>query len=435
MNILRRSLIFLVVAALLAASVWSFRRYRLLRHLQPITTSIPQTDLWAQGVEKIKADRGEPMGPNAPVEIPAELRHYSDRHWFLATQVAEVRKANVPSSQDFLDLGSMIQRGEMVTLPAATADYVLFGVGAEADEGPFTRYQDGKNIELYNESALGKAYAELESSRSRLQTQISALKTQLASLKKNERTKQTEIRKEMTARERELGSNKESKAQLDESYGRAESKARLVREYESLQVLARNLGGRSYNLDDPKDRRAMKVSMLSSLRPAAVKILEEVATSYHSQFERPLPVSSLVRPEQYQHALRRVNRNAVLIETPPHSTGLAFDIDYRYMTAAEQTFIMNELARLENEGRIEVIRERNANYHIFAFLNGRRPTDELITASLEEAGGQLPGKEVETPSKAAHHATKPAAKPAAGKRGGKRATVKEKSRARGRRRH
>jgi hypothetical protein len=80
-----------------------------------------------------------------------------------------------------------------------------------------------------------------------------------------------------------------------------------------------------------------------------------------------------------------VNRNAVLIETPPHSTGLAFDIDYRYMSAAEQNFLMRELARLKNAGRIEVIRESNANYHVFAFLYGTRPSDELITAAVEKA--------------------------------------------------
>ena len=125
--------------------------------------------------------------------------------------------------------------------------------------------------------------------------------------------------------------------------------------------------------------------MLSSLRPAALKILEEVAAVYHGRFNRPLPVSSLVRPEQYQRALRRVNRNAVLIDTPPHSTGLAFDIDYRYMSAAEQTFLMAELARLKLAGRIEVIRERSANYHVFAFLHGTRPSDELIADSLDEA--------------------------------------------------
>ena len=129
--------------------------------------------------------------------------------------------------------------------------------------------------------------------------------------------------------------------------------------------------------------------MLSSLRPEALKILEEVASAYQRQFDRPLPISSLVRPEQYQHALRRVNRNAVLIETPPHSTGLAFDIDYRYMSAAEQNFVMAELARLEIAGRIEVIRERNANYHVFAFLNGVRPSDELIAASLDVASVEV----------------------------------------------
>ena len=97
-------------------------------------------------------------------------------------------------------------------------------------------------------------------------------------------------------------------------------------------------------------------------------------------------MSSLVRPEQYQHVLRRFNRAAVLIDTPPHSTGLAFDIDYRYMNGAEQNFLMNELARLKDAGRIEVLRERNANYHIFVFLDGTRPSDDLITASLQEAG-------------------------------------------------
>src|SRR5260370_30859316 len=115
-------------------------------------------------------------------------------------------------------------------------------------------------------------------------------------------------------------------------------------------------------------------------------MLEEVAGAYHDKFDRPLPVSSLVRPEQYQHVLRRFNRAAVLIDTPPHSTGLAFDIDYRYMSGAEQNFLMNELARLKDVGRIEVLRERNANYHVFVFIDGTRPSDDLITASLQEAG-------------------------------------------------
>jgi hypothetical protein len=187
---------------------------------------------------------------------------------------------------------------------------------------------------------------------------------------------------------------------VDDSSFTGDEEPNVTRDYAPLQALAKNFAGRSYNLDDPADRQAFKANMLSSLRPAALKILEEVAAAYQRQFDRPLPVSSLVRPEQYQHAVRRYNRNAVLIEAPPHSTGLAFDIDYRYMSAAEQTFVMGELARLKNEGRIEAIRERNANYHVFAFLNGIRPSDDLIAASLDDAvpPGQEANHATETPT-------------------------------------
>src|SRR5262249_22228647 len=60
------------------------------------------------------------------------------------------------------------------------------------------------------------------------------------------------------------------------------------------------------------------------------------------------------------------------------------------MSIPEQNFVMNELANLKRDGRIEVLRERAANFHVFAFIDGVRPSDDLITASLEEVGGPLP---------------------------------------------
>jgi hypothetical protein len=304
-----------------------------------------------------------------------------------------------------VDLAAMIERGEVVSLPAVTDTYILFGVGARVDGGVFTRYVANQNIELNDEAGLRDAYARLESAHAKLEKDISALQTQLAALKKGDSTKQDELQKKITARQQELKSNDEDKAQLDryygqsygQSYGSAESQPKLLRDYESLQALAKNFGGRSFNVDDSSDRQALKVYLLSSLRPEGLKILEEVARRYHDKFDRPLPVSSLIRPEQYQRALRKVNRYAVLIDTPPHSTGLAFDIDYRYMSGAEQNFLMTELARMKDEGRIEVIRERGANYHVFAFIDGQRPSDDLITASLEDAGG---------PEKETNHAEK-----------------------------
>ena len=397
MNRVRHLPLILIASAAIAAAAWSVLRVRALRSQLPVQSDYVSdlasaratADMWTRGIEKVKEDRSGESGGGGPIEIPSELRHYTDRHWFLATQVAEVRKFNVQSSQDFVDLAAMIQRGELVSLPAVTDSYILFGVGAKADDGVFTRYEDEHNIELYDEVELRDAYNRLESERFRLQTTISGLQTQLAARNKSERAKQDELRKEVTARREELKANAEDKALLDQFYGAPEARQKLVRDYESLQALAKNFGGRSYNLDNSSDRHAMKVSMLSSLRPQALKILEELAKGYHDKFARPLPVSSLVRPEQYQHALHRMNRNAVLIDTPPHSTGLAFDIDYRYMSGAEQNFLMTELARLKNEGRIEVLRERNANYHVFAFIDGKRPDDELITASLDGASLQV----------------------------------------------
>src|SRR5207249_6679822 len=114
-------------------------------------------DLWARSMERVKEDRGETG--NVALEVPPELRHYEDRHWFLATQVAEVKKFNVQSVQDFVDLAAMIQRGEMVSVPAVTDTYILFGVGAKADNGAFTRWMADHNVELYDDAELRDAYA------------------------------------------------------------------------------------------------------------------------------------------------------------------------------------------------------------------------------------------------------------------------------------
>ena len=404
---MKRIVPFLLVIAASAATVWALFHFGGLRwqdrQQSPSVSgfkSTPTVLSWAEAVEKVKEARDDSTG--GAVETPPELRHYSDRHWFLATQVAEVSKHKVPTCQDFVELAAMIEGGEMVVVPAVTETYVLYGVGEKADDSLFSRYQDDHNIDLYNEAELTDAYRRLEDKRSEIQKTIGALKKQAGALKKRDRQKQVELQKQIDALQQELNAADEDKALLNQFYGQAHQRQKMFRNYESLQRLAQNFAGRSYEMRNAADRKAMKVSMLSSLRPEALKIMEEIAAVYHRQFDRPLPVSSLMRPEQYQRALSRVNRNAVLIETPPHSTGLAFDIDYRYMSATEQTFLMAELARLKIAGRIEVIRESRANFHVFAFVNGTRPSDELITEALDEAS---------VTEQDAHHADKQPLKP------------------------
>lgn len=385
----KRLAILLLISAASGVAVWALLHFTTgRRHL--IASSGPANirsvdELWAEGIDKIKADRAEPE-LNVAIKIPTELQHYTDRRWFLATQVAEVHKQNVQSCQDYVELAALIQRGEMVSVPAATEDYILFGVGARADDGPFTRFENDQTVPLYNEAQLRDEYARLEAARAQLQNEITTLKSRTGTGKKAPRASP----KDVAAQQQQLTAIDEEKTLLDGSYATAEKRQKLFAEYDSFQTLARSFSGRSYDLGNPNDRQAFKVNMLRSMRPAALKIMKEIASAYRQKFNRPLPVSSLVRPEQYQRVLRRFNRAATTIDTPPHSTGLAFDIDYRYMTGGEQNFVMTELAQLKNQGRIEVLRERNANYHVFAFVDGTRPSDELITASLEEVGPPPP---------------------------------------------
>jgi hypothetical protein len=175
----------------------------------------------------------------------------------------------------------------------------------------------------------------------------------------------------------------------------------LLADHETLESLGKNFNGQAYDITNARSRQEMKLRLLSFLRPEALKVLEEVAGSYHEKFDRPLPITSLVRPDEYQHLLSKVNPNATLIETPPHSTGLAFDIFYRYMTADEQSHVMADLARLKDEGRIEVLRENRDHYHVFAFVDGERPDETLIRETLGATAASKAPKEIRVNERAA----------------------------------
>ena len=404
----------------IGTGVWAALRFSAPRWRASQTTayvSLSTTDAggtfdserWFQAIDKVKADRAG-FGANVALNVPAELRHYDDRHWFLAAQVAEVKKHNLQTCQDYVDLASMIKREEMVPVPAVTDDFVLLGVGAKTDDGQFTRFLDDQTIPLYDESQLREEYARLESKPAKAPPPIADTKSKAPS--KN----QGKAQQKPANNGAEQSKSPDERTMLARYYDPPEMRQRMFANYESVRSLAQNFRGRSYNLEDANDRQAMKMVMLSSLRPQALKVLQEVASDYRKQFDRPLPVSSLVRPEQYQHTLRRYNRAATTIDIPPHSTGLAFDIDYRYMSVTEQNFVMADLARLKDAGRVEVLRERNANFHVFAFIDGVRPSDDLIAASREDAGAppdepENPNKPEPKPSPARKNATKKPAKP------------------------
>ncbi len=336
-------------------------------------------------VQRVEEDRGAPTGNKADIEVPAELKLYKDRRRFLAIQVAEWREQKYEIPDDFADLAEMTQRGEFVTLPVFGADYILYGVGLRADDE--LTYFDPKTLKSI---PLFGTQADAEAERARLntlleesETKIRGWRDELAKLKRTERVARKELSDQIAETQKSLPEVRKRRDLIESYYKDAARAEAMAAEYKRLAEAARAFGGRSYDLGDAASRKAFKMSLLSALRPAARDRLEEMARAYRQKFDRPLPVTSLVRSVEYQRHLGDAgNPNAIRINVPPHTTGLAFDIYTFYMAADEQQFLMDEIARLEKEGLVEALRENRNHIHVFAFADAKPPDEKLIQASL-----------------------------------------------------
>lgn len=366
----------------------------------PASSASAEPNPWGAAVRQVTEDRGEPTGRQAKVEVPGQLRHYSDTRRFLAIQLAEWKEHRFSTPHDYAGLAGLIRAGELVEVPAVAESYVLFGVGGLADAEAFTHYDKatGKSVPLFDEAGLAAERARLNEAEAAARASAESLRGELKSLGKAERGRAAELRARVEREEKSLKSARDRAALLDRYYGSDERSRDLADERGALALLAADFEGRHYDLSDPRAVKSFKVRLLGHLRPEALAVMRELADSYHARFGRPLPVTSLVRPDEYQHRLSRTNANATRIETPPHSTGLAFDILYRHMTAEEQAHVMSDIARLRDEGRVESLRENRDHFHVFAFVDGKRPSEEIIRASLNHSSAKTREDEEEAPA-------------------------------------
>ncbi|PYQ13504.1 MAG: hypothetical protein DMF80_14600 [Acidobacteria bacterium] len=363
----------------------------------PNALTPPVVRSWREAARRVEESRGEPVGRAAAVLVPPELRHYSDHRRFLAVQVAESRAQDFELPHDYAELVQLIERGQMVEMKPVGDDYILYGVGASVSDDPLTHYDEatGTDIPLYEnyadfqdaEAAMAESIGELKDKAAGVQQQLRALR---APRLRKERAAYLRRRKALQA---QVKGTQAAAALLDKRRRRVASfyedydkRRMLVAEYRVLAGKAADFDGRSYDLRAAAGRAQFKARLLSFIRPEARDVLLEIARVYHAKFGRPLPVTSLVRTERYQQMLGEVNPNATRIATPPHTTGLAFDIYDRYMTGEEQNDLMRYVARLEDEGRVEALRENRDHIHVFAFAEGRRPDEKLIASSLEAVG-------------------------------------------------
>ena len=302
-------------------------------------------------VEAAIAQVEEVRGSAGRVEIPDELKHYEDHRRFLAVQMADSQERSYRLPDNEADLAEMIQRGEVVEMPPLGDDYVLYDLGTDATDDPLVHYdqESGKDVTLF--PSLDAYQAEDE---------------RLAHAAKGTGKAAAQAR--------------DRQALLASFYGDPERRAALFAEYQAVTALARDFGGVSYDLSVPADRRRFQIRLLSFIRPAARQVLLEIARDYHQKFGRPLPVTSMIRTQRYQKRLGRVNRNATPVELPPHTTGMAFDVSYKFMAPDEQNFLMEEVAKLKDGGRVEALRERRNHFHIYVLADG--PPPEAVIASF-----------------------------------------------------
>ncbi|HEX7313910.1 MAG TPA: DUF5715 family protein [Pyrinomonadaceae bacterium] len=428
-NVLRWLPLALLVVVALAAPLVYFRNKRAViggiktgaEQVKDILTGAPPRDPYAEAVSKLEEDRGEPTGRKASdVEIPQELRQYSEARRFLAIQGAAAAEAGVHSPHDFAELAGMIEeRRELVEVPRLGRGFVLYGVGLTAT-GALTHYdlKAKKVVPLYaNVGEVENEERTLAEERGRLSKALNEMDVRLKELGRKEREARAQLLAETAARRKELTAVSDKEKLLAAYYGKPGAKSRekigerLFAEHAAIARLAGDFGGRSYDVRDTTASKEFQARMLSHVRPVVLALMEELGTTYEEKFGRRLPITSLVRTEEYQRLLRESgNPNAADVAPPPHTTGFAFDVYYRYMTAEEQEFVMGEIARLERAGRVEALRELRDHYHIFVFNEGRPPAPESVDKILGKRTKQAQADKPEKP-KAAEKKSQPKSKP------------------------
>ena len=146
--------------------------------------------------------------------------------------------------------------------------------------------------------------------------------------------------------------------------------------YQSLQALAAKYG---VSLDNPTARKEIRRRLLRMFNPRARPVLLELADAYHKKFGRPLRVTSLTRSIDYQISLNKTNANSFPVRgegsLPPHTSGCAFDLARKHMGVDEQNFVMEKLAEMERERRLDALIEYgiNACFHVFIYHDGVAP--------------------------------------------------------------
>lgn len=168
--------------------------------------------------------------------------------------------------------------------------------------------------------------------------------------------------------------------------------------YQYLKQLADNFDGQKYDLNDPGDRKQMRIRLLRMYNKNSRKELETLTNAFYQRFKVPLRITSLTRSMDYQIELNKGNANSFKVSgkgsLPPHTSGCAFDVSRKNLTKDEQNFLMQTLAELERGKKLDSLREGAANacFHSFIYPDGVEAPTSLVGSiyqSIEMASNDL----------------------------------------------
>lgn len=345
----------------------------------------PPVNQWLEAAKRIEEAREGAVGRRASVTVPDELKHYPDRRRFLGIQAAATLEQGYEIPEDFADLVRLIRQGEFVEIKPLGDDYILYGVGEIETDEPIVHYdrESGLGVPLLaTDAEYESELARITGLGEELAKEISDGRAQLKSAGRRQRALRSRLRVRLKALDQSLLETDRRKELLKNYFTDPQRRRLLALEYESLVKFAAGLDDGHYNLAAAESRREFKVRLLGFARPEAKTVIEQIARTYNGKFSRRLPVTSLVRTEEYQRRLARKNTNAARSVMPPHATGLAFDLYYYFMDADEQIEVMSQVAMLESAGQVEALRESRDNIHVFAFAAGRPPGELLVEQAL-----------------------------------------------------
>ena len=109
------------------------------------------------------------------------------------------------------------------------------------------------------------------------------------------------------------------------------------------------------------------------IRPWSKSFLDRTGAQFYAKFHERLRVTSLVRTEDFQERLARINGNAAPASGPTqssHLTGATLDISKAKMSPAQRNWMRNHLVTHAASGYLYAIEERRQpTFHIMVYKN------------------------------------------------------------------